>query len=398
MANLLKTTALSALILFAANAMALDPDVVFSKAAPSVVMVFGADSKERVQGSGVVVSPERVVTNCHVALVKNKRPHQKLVVTQGKVILPASYIAGNLSYDTCLLAVPGLTAPAIQLADLNTMRVGQRVYAIGAPVGLELTLTEGLISAFRSNEGSRIIQTSAAISHGSSGGGLFDNQARLIGITTFGRTDGNSLGFAYFADQIMGLVLAPIGSDDLKGVAASVQGALTKAVADSAPSRASSFRNPKEAADWLGEMGARLEASVPNAEYRNDLLRSIHYEATRAGIDPQLILGLIDTVSNFSKYQTDANGARGYMQVQPAWLDLIGRKGDSLFDLRTNLRFGCTILRHYLDMERGDLFRALMRYDVAMRMGPGQDMDDQAQRFPTKVREKWQSKWGYKGP
>ena len=345
-----------------------------------------------------MVSPERVVTNCHVALVKNKKPHQKIVVKQGKAMLPASYIVGNVPYDTCLLAVPGLTAPAIQLADPNTMRVGQRVYAIGAPVGLELTLTEGLISAFRSNEGSRIIQTSAAISHGSSGGGLFDNQARLIGITTFGRTDGNSLGFAYFADQIIGLVQASNDSDDVKGLAHTAQAALNKAVADSAPSRVSSFRTPTEAADWLGEMGARLEDRLPNAEYRNDFLRSLHYEATRASIDPHLILGLIDTVSGFSKYEVNANGARGYMQVQPAWLDLIGRKGDSLFDLRTNLRFGCTILRHYLDVEKGDLFRALMRYDVAMRKGPGQDLDDQAQRFPNQVREKWQSKWVYKKP
>ena len=119
-----------------------------------------------------------------------------------------------------------------------------------------------------------------------------------------------------------------------------------------------------EAVDWLSEMSRRLEKRIPSQEYRLDLLRSVHYEATRAGLDPQLVLGLIHVESGFRKYAVSSAGARGYMQVMPFWARLIGDGDDSrLFHMQTNLRFGCAILRHYLDRERGDLFLALGRYN-----------------------------------
>ncbi len=164
---------------------------------------------------------------------------------------------------------------------------------------------------------------------------------------------------------LLGASAAFAGAQQYEPLSASVRGALHKAVSDSRPA-VSSFRNSIDAVDWLGEMSRRLEKRIPNREYRIDLLRSVHYEATRAGLDPQLVLGLMQVESGFRKYAVSSAGARGYMQVMPFWVKLIGRPEDSLFDLRTSLRYGCTILRHYLDIEKGDLFRALGRYNGSL--------------------------------
>jgi len=174
------------------------------------------------------------------------------------------------------------------------------------------------------------------------------------------------------------------GAQKYEPLAASVQGALHKAVSDSRP-MVSSFKNPLEAADWLGEMSRRLSKRIPDREYRLDLLRSVHYEATRAGLDPQLILGLMQVESGFRKYAVSSVGARGYMQVMPFWVKLIGRPDDNLFDLRTSLRYGCTILRHYLDIEKGDLYRALGRYNGSLGKP----------EYPNMVRAAWQNNWSY---
>ncbi|MGE5470165.1 MAG: lytic transglycosylase domain-containing protein [Bacteroidota bacterium] len=174
------------------------------------------------------------------------------------------------------------------------------------------------------------------------------------------------------------------GAQKYEPLAASVQGALHKAVSDSRP-EVSSFRNPIEAADWLSEMSRRLEKRIPARDYRIDLLRSVHYEATRAGLDPQLVLGLMQVESGFRKYAVSSAGARGYMQVMPFWVKLIGRPDDNLFDLRTSLRYGCTILRHYLDIEKGDLYRALGRYNGSLGRP----------EYPNMVRAAWQNNWSY---
>lgn len=172
------------------------------------------------------------------------------------------------------------------------------------------------------------------------------------------------------------------GAQKYEPLSASVQAALHKAVSDSKP-LLSSFKSPIAAADWLGEMSRRLEKRIPERSYRVDLLRSIHYEATRAGLDPQLVLGLIQVESGFRKYAVSSAGARGYMQVMPFWVKLIGRPEDSLFEMRTNLRYGCTILRHYLDLEKGDLFRALGRYNGSLGRP----------EYPNLVRAAWQNHW-----
>jgi soluble lytic murein transglycosylase-like protein len=182
----------------------------------------------------------------------------------------------------------------------------------------------------------------------------------------------------------LGASAAFAGAQKYEPLAASAQAALHKAVSDSRPP-ASSFKNPMEAVDWLSEMSRRLEKRIPNREYRLDLLRSVHYEATRAGLDPQLVLGLMQVESGFRKYAVSSSGARGYMQVMPFWVKLIGRPDDNLFDLRTSLRYGCTILRHYLDIEKGDLFRALGRYNGSLGQA----------EYPNMVRAAWQNQWGY---
>ncbi|MFV0371081.1 MAG: lytic transglycosylase domain-containing protein [Azonexus sp.] len=177
------------------------------------------------------------------------------------------------------------------------------------------------------------------------------------------------------------------GAQQYEPLAASVRAALHKAVSDTRPA-ASSFRSPLEAADWLAAMSPRLEKRLPDREYRLDLLRSVHYEATRAGLDPQLVLGLIQVESGFRKYAVSSAGARGYMQVMPFWVKVIGQPEDSLFDLRTNLRYGCTILRHYLDIEKGDLYRALGRYNGSLGRA----------EYPNMVRAAWERHWSYSQP
>ncbi len=174
------------------------------------------------------------------------------------------------------------------------------------------------------------------------------------------------------------------GAQKYEPLSASVRAALSRTVSDRAPPR-SSFTDSAEAIGWLSEMSQRLEKRIPDRDARLDFLRAVHYEATRAGLDPQLVLGLIQVESGFKKYAVSTAGARGFMQVMPFWVKLVGGSEDNLFHLRTNLRYGCTILRHYLDIERGDLYRALGRYNGSL----GQP------QYPNMVRAAWQTHWSY---
>ena len=124
-----------------------------------------------------------------------------------------------------------------------------------------------------------------------------------------------------------------------------------------------SFADRFDAEVWLTDMSRRLDRKVPDPQERLLILKTAHYEATRAELPPELVLAVIDVESNFDRFAISYAGARGLMQVMPFWLDEIGRPDDDLFDIRTNLRMGCTILRHYLDRERGNRTRALARYN-----------------------------------
>ena len=132
---------------------------------------------------------------------------------------------------------------------------------------------------------------------------------------------------------------------------------------------------------WLGTMSDRLRRKKPEWEVRKDFLQSVWYESKRAGLDVSLVLGLIQVESNFRKFAVSPVGARGYMQVMPFWTRVIG-DGDAekLFHMQTNLRFGCVILRHYLDRERGDLFMTLGRYNGSRGRAPYPDAVFGAQR------------------
>jgi soluble lytic murein transglycosylase-like protein len=117
---------------------------------------------------------------------------------------------------------------------------------------------------------------------------------------------------------------------------------------------------------WVVEMSRRLASRVPDERERREFLATVYYEATRAGLEPQLVLGVIHHESGFKKYAISTASARGYMQVMPFWVRQIGSVDHNLFNLRTNLRYGCVILRHYLDIEHGDYYRALGRYNGSL--------------------------------
>ncbi|CAH1086615.1 SLT domain [Candidatus Nitrotoga sp. 1052] len=178
----------------------------------------------------------------------------------------------------------------------------------------------------------------------------------------------------YYSNYIMLLLLAVGllfahatygGAQTYQPLSASVQISLNHSVSDQAPPKLT-FASQQEFDTWLNDTSRRLERRIPDAGYRADFLKTVYYEATRAGLDPQLVLGLIQVESGFKKYAVSSVGARGYMQVMPFWLNLIGQREGNLFHLRTNLRYGCIILRHYLDMEKGDLYRALGRYNGSL--------------------------------
>lgn len=124
-----------------------------------------------------------------------------------------------------------------------------------------------------------------------------------------------------------------------------------------------SFHDRFDGEVWLADMSQRLEKRVPDPAFRIELLKNVHYEARRADLPPELVLAVIEVESNFSQYAISVAGARGLMQVMPFWLKEIGKPGDSLFRIQTNLRFGCTILKYYLQKEKGNLHAALKRYN-----------------------------------
>ena len=178
----------------------------------------------------------------------------------------------------------------------------------------------------------------------------------------------------------VGVVLATpqahAGAQVEEPLAQSVRSALSAAVADAAPPRPVFDRSEARAAyaQWLGRASQKLQRYKSEAHVRTEFLEAVWYESRRAGLETALVLGLIQVESAFRKYAISSAGARGYMQVMPFWSRLIG-DGDvsRLFHMQTNLRFGCTILRHYLDIERGDLFLALGRYNGSRGRAPYPD-------------------------
>jgi soluble lytic murein transglycosylase-like protein len=165
------------------------------------------------------------------------------------------------------------------------------------------------------------------------------------------------------------LLISPAwgGNQQYEPMTAAVRGALAAAISDTSPPNPK-FTDVKEKVDWLSTMSAKLPRKhKPEYQQRMEFLKTVRYEAQRAGLEPELVLGLIEVESYFRRYAISSAGARGYMQVMPFWTKVIGDGDPSkLFDMRSNIRYGCTILRHYVDIEKGDLFRALGRYNGSL--------------------------------
>ncbi len=159
---------------------------------------------------------------------------------------------------------------------------------------------------------------------------------------------------------------------------AELRGLLRQAIGES-----DSFNDRFDAEVWLLDMSTRLTPRMQDNRERLELLRHVHYEASRVELPPELVLAVIQVESNFDRYAISEAGARGLMQIMPFWLDEIGRPGDNLFHPRTNLRFGCTILRYYLDKEKGDMTRALARYNGSAGSA----------RYPNKVFDALRKRW-----
>ena len=182
-------------------------------------------------------------------------------------------------------------------------------------------------------------------------------------------------------------LLAQAGTQAYEPLDDNAKGALRKAINDSSSLRLA-FASEADAHAWITDMSQRMKKRIPDDFMRVLFLKTLHYEATRAGLDPQLVLGLTQVESGFKKYAISSAGARGYMQVMPFWTKEIGTKDDNLFEMRTHLRFGCTILRYYLDIEKGDLFRALGRYNGSLGKA----------EYPNLVVGAWRTHWAYQAP
>ncbi len=184
-----------------AAAVGAGPESVYAAAAPSVTLVLSlnANGQTLASGSGIVIGLQRVITNCHVIQMA-----ANVIVRYANTDYEATAGTSDTHYDLCVLEVSNLNAPEVARGRAQDLRVGQKVYAIGAPQGLDGTLSEGLISALREtpDHDGFVIQTSAPISPGSSGGGLFDSDGRLIGITPFQARSGQNLNFAVPVDWL----------------------------------------------------------------------------------------------------------------------------------------------------------------------------------------------------
>jgi soluble lytic murein transglycosylase-like protein len=200
------------------------------------------------------------------------------------------------------------------------------------------------------------------------------------------------LGSALFAALLLSSAVlskdAHAGNQKEEAMADSVRLALERAIRDGRPPKPV-FRDATAQAryqQWFDAMSARLKRRLPDDQVRREFLESAWYEATRAGLDPGMVLGLIQVESAYRKYAVSIVGARGYMQVMPFWTKVIGDSNRrALFDMQTNLRYGCSILRMYLDMEGGNLYLALGRYNGS-RGRP---------EYPNAVLAAWKN-WGFK--
>lgn len=192
---------------------------------------------------------------------------------------------------------------------------------------------------------------------------------------------------ALLALALLGPPAVHAGAQVYEPIAESVRNQLRIAVAHRrAP--VLQFSNAQDAHRWSSEMSQRLRRHIPDRRERDEFLKTVHYFSLRARLDPQMVLGVIHVESRYKRYAVSSAGAMGLMQVMPFWVKVIGQPGDNLFDMKTNIVYGCAILRHYLDIENGDYFRALGRYNGSLGRA----------EYPNSVNASRRDQWGYDGP
>jgi Tfp pilus assembly protein PilF len=316
---------------------ALSAQQVFKRVSPSVMVVESLNAAGKLAdfGSGVVIAAGRVITNRHVVA-----GGASFRVVHGGKGWPAKLLKTDPDHDLAELFVSGLRAPAVTVLDSSKLVVGEKVYAIGAPEGLELTISEGLISGLRDFGGARVIQTSAAISPGSSGGGLFDSQGRLVGITTFYLKGGQSLNFALPAEWTLALNRQPttpapaVGESSSAAAAAQWMllgiGAIAKADYKSAARDFSQFvrLKPDDEFAWV-ELGF---AYVELGQY--DKAVSAYQEALRLKPDDEAAwVNLGFAYGHLGQYDMEVSVEQEALRLKPddaaAWFDLgLAYKGE----------------------------------------------------------------------
>lgn len=373
-----------------ASPPSLSPDALFHQVAPSVCVVEGLGPDRRIlrQGSGVAVARERVITSRHVVTGV-----AELRVRQGTHTWAAAVASQDATHDLVELRVPGLTAPAAPLRVSADLRVGERVYAIGAPQGLELSISEGLISGLRRFDGRAAIQNTAAISGGSSGGGLFDDRGRLVGITSFYANNGQNLNFASPVDWVAAQTngpaqssTAPAGSarpTDHAGWLAHGVSAWAKEEYEKA---ALAFREairlqPDDAKAW-NWLGSAYHHQGKHADAITAFLESVRIDPAVA--DPWASLG--DVYRAQERVEQAITAYRTAVHLDPedrfAWRSLIdicrdrGRINEAVAALSDSLRTRPDIARTWsafgdllLDQGRGS--EAVAAYQEAIRREPG---------------------------
>lgn len=334
---------------------ALPAQEVFKRVSPSVVVVESIDVSGSgiAFGSGVVIAPGHVVTNRHVI-----EGGASFAVGQGGKKWPAKLVGVDSDHDLAELSIAGLAAPAVKIRTSSTLSVGETVYAVGAPEHLELTISEGLISGLRDFDKDRFIQTSAAISRGSSGGGLFDAEARLVGITTFYLEEGQSLNFALPAEWALRLENHPdLAETDLQnpggkmrcivwfeiGYNEGAAGKYTRAI--------DAFRN-----------AIHCKPNFPEAHY--NLAQMMLNNGNRDGALAELLETLRESPDDMDALKTSALlllGRHDYEGAAKAYRKLI--------ELQPDASFFHTALGLVLE-DQGSLKLALAEYRVALALDP----------------------------
>ena len=280
---------------------------IFKMNQASVVVVKGPTSADggSVQGSGVVIGAEAVVTNCHVA-----RAGTEVSVRVGNQSLPAKMRFSDQGHDLCQLTVRGLTAPAVKRVSVATLAVGSKVYAIGAPQGLDLSLSDGVVASLRSlrsQQGESIIQTTAAISPGSSGGGLFDAKGQLVGITTFQMRGGQNLNFAVPSDWIDQLAKRDGNTDSL--LPENAQSPIPRsAVAGGPASAETENRRRLLLGKWDCHTGAAIATRQIQYEFAADNTLAIRTKKTSGGADWNAVVGRYRLVNESILILDDSEG------------------------------------------------------------------------------------------